>query len=146
MTNKLDDMIELPKSQPKKTYKEDLDYEMVMVKMPRCMSFLGSTNAYDEHIGSLGKMNNGVGNTSPQSTPLVLPSFEVYTPPMTYPEEVEETIGIRWREVPNNDEPEPQLLPKSPSLDETASQIQRDTVTTKTKTASQDLTIVTSVI
>nr|GEU58771.1 ribonuclease H-like domain-containing protein [Tanacetum cinerariifolium] len=48
----------LPKSQPKKTYKEDLECETVMVKMPRCMSFLGSTNAYDEPIGSLGMMNN----------------------------------------------------------------------------------------
>nr|GFA80592.1 hypothetical protein [Tanacetum cinerariifolium] len=34
MTHKLDDMIELPKSQPKETYKEDLESEMVMVKVP----------------------------------------------------------------------------------------------------------------
>nr|GEU41488.1 hypothetical protein [Tanacetum cinerariifolium] len=53
MTHKLDDMIELPESQPKKIYKEDLECEMVRVKIPRCMSFLGSTNAYDEPIGSL---------------------------------------------------------------------------------------------
>ncbi|GJT63989.1 hypothetical protein Tco_1015469 [Tanacetum coccineum] len=50
MTHLLDD-IELPKSQPKKTYKDDLECEMVMVKMPRCMSYLGSTNTYDEPIG-----------------------------------------------------------------------------------------------
>nr|GEX01072.1 hypothetical protein [Tanacetum cinerariifolium] len=31
MTHKLDDMIELPKSQPKETYKEDLECDMVMV-------------------------------------------------------------------------------------------------------------------
>ncbi|GJU78153.1 hypothetical protein Tco_1275223 [Tanacetum coccineum] len=37
----------------KRTYKEDLECEMVMVKMPRCMSWLGSTDAYDEPIGSL---------------------------------------------------------------------------------------------
>ncbi|GJU07694.1 hypothetical protein Tco_1124124 [Tanacetum coccineum] len=30
-------------------------------------------------------------NLSPQSSPQVLPSFKVYTPPVTYPEEVEET-------------------------------------------------------
>ncbi|GKB44242.1 hypothetical protein Tco_0889184 [Tanacetum coccineum] len=30
----------------------------------------------------------------PQSTPQVLPSFEEYIPPATYPEEVEETLGI----------------------------------------------------
>ncbi|GKC08802.1 hypothetical protein Tco_1000412 [Tanacetum coccineum] len=35
-----------------------------------------------------------VENSNPQSTPQVLPSFEEYTPPLTHPEEVEETIGI----------------------------------------------------
>nr|GEU59664.1 hypothetical protein [Tanacetum cinerariifolium] len=35
-----------------------------------------------------------VENPNPQSTPQVLPSFEEYTPPVTHPEEVEETIGI----------------------------------------------------
>ncbi|GJT47083.1 hypothetical protein Tco_0955798 [Tanacetum coccineum] len=33
-------------------------------------------------------------NSNPQSSPQVFPSFEVYTPLVTYPEEVEETIGI----------------------------------------------------
>ncbi|GKD79263.1 hypothetical protein Tco_1341884 [Tanacetum coccineum] len=33
-------------------------------------------------------------NSSPQSFTQVLPSFEIYTPPVTYPKEVEETIGI----------------------------------------------------
>ncbi|GKC88078.1 hypothetical protein Tco_1148727 [Tanacetum coccineum] len=33
-------------------------------------------------------------NMSPLDTPQVIPSFEVYTPPVTYPDEVEETIGI----------------------------------------------------
>ncbi|GJY06241.1 hypothetical protein Tco_0373295 [Tanacetum coccineum] len=33
-----------------------------------------------------------VENPDPQSTPQVFPSFEEYTPPVTYPEEVEETI------------------------------------------------------
>ncbi|GJS40141.1 hypothetical protein Tco_0565184 [Tanacetum coccineum] len=94
MTRKLDDMIELPKSQPKRTYKEDLECEMLMIKIPSCMSFLGCTNAYDEPIGNLGKMGDEVQNPSPQSIPQVLPSFEAYTPPVTYPEEVEETLGI----------------------------------------------------
>nr|GEV12856.1 UBN2 domain-containing protein [Tanacetum cinerariifolium] len=35
MTHKLDDMVELPELQPKKTYKEDLECEIVMVKIPR---------------------------------------------------------------------------------------------------------------
>ncbi|GKE85324.1 hypothetical protein Tco_1559066, partial [Tanacetum coccineum] len=30
---------------------------------------------------------------NPQSTPQVLPSFEEYIPPVTYPEEVQETLG-----------------------------------------------------
>ncbi|GJZ27114.1 hypothetical protein Tco_0571367 [Tanacetum coccineum] len=44
-----------------------------------------------------------VDNPSPQSTPQVLPSFEVYTPPVTYPEEVEETIGIPIEVEPLNE-------------------------------------------
>ncbi|GJY61426.1 hypothetical protein Tco_0462083 [Tanacetum coccineum] len=34
-----------------------------------------------------------VKNPNPQITPQVLLSFEEYTPPVTYPEEVEETLG-----------------------------------------------------
>nr|GEX20257.1 hypothetical protein [Tanacetum cinerariifolium] len=51
MTRKLDDMIELPKSQPKKTYKEDLECDLDM-------------------------MEDKVDNLSPQSTPQVLSIFE----------------------------------------------------------------------
>ncbi|GKE36395.1 hypothetical protein Tco_1459800, partial [Tanacetum coccineum] len=64
MTRKLDDMIELPKSQPKRTYNEDLECEIVMVKMPKCMSCLD-----DEPIGDLDTMEDKVDNPSPQSTP-----------------------------------------------------------------------------
>ncbi|GKE57388.1 hypothetical protein Tco_1496573, partial [Tanacetum coccineum] len=81
----------------------------------------------------------------PQSTPQVLPSFEVYTLPITYPEEVEETLGtpievepleetqikdlclntcnrdipLSFRKVPSFDEskPQPQPLRNCPSLD-----------------------------
>ncbi|GJY10125.1 hypothetical protein Tco_0378310 [Tanacetum coccineum] len=114
-----------------------------MVKIPRCMSWLGSTDAYDEPIGSLGMMDNEVGNTSPQITPQIIPSFEEYTPPVTYTKEVEETLGtpmevepldqtkledvsltnhnisLSSREVLIFDEPEPQPqpLPSYPSLD-----------------------------
>ncbi|GJX06742.1 hypothetical protein Tco_0194674 [Tanacetum coccineum] len=124
MTHKLDNMIELPELQSKETYKEDLECKMVMVEMPRCMSWLGSTNAYDERIGSLGMMDNEL---------------------VTYPKEVEETLGtsmevepldhikledvgldtcnhdipISSREVPSFDElePQPQPLPNCLSLD-----------------------------
>ncbi|GJZ53757.1 hypothetical protein Tco_0608642 [Tanacetum coccineum] len=101
------------------------------------MSWLGSTDAYDEPIGSLGMMDKEVGNASLQSTLQILPSFEEYTPPVTYLEEVEETIGIPMevkledlslntcshdlflssKEAPSVDELEPQLLPNFPSLD-----------------------------
>nr|GEV75890.1 ribonuclease H-like domain-containing protein [Tanacetum cinerariifolium] len=84
-----------------------------------------------------------VENTNPQSTPQVLPSFEENTPPVTYPDKVEEIIRIpievepldempledlglntcnhdiplSYREIPCFDEPEPQLLPNSSFLD-----------------------------
>ncbi|GJY51337.1 reverse transcriptase domain-containing protein [Tanacetum coccineum] len=94
--------------------------------------------AYDEPIGDLDMMNDKVDNPSSQST-----QFEEYTPPLTYPEEVEETIGILMevepldhtnledlglntcshdlflssREIPSVDESEPQLLPNFSPLD-----------------------------
>ncbi|GKE45924.1 hypothetical protein Tco_1473208, partial [Tanacetum coccineum] len=90
--------------------------------------------AYDEPMGDI---EDKVDNPSPQSTPQVFPSIEVYTPPVTYPEEVDETIGISMevehlnhakledlglntcshdlslssREIPSIDEPEPQPQP-----------------------------------
>ncbi|GJU75519.1 hypothetical protein Tco_1272589 [Tanacetum coccineum] len=112
-----------------------------MVKIPRCMAWLGSTNKYDGTIGSLGMMENEGVNTSPQDTSQILPSLEEYTPPVTYPEEVEETLGtpmevepldqtkledvsltnhnisLSSREIPSVDEPKPQLLPNSSPLD-----------------------------
>ncbi|GJU35528.1 hypothetical protein Tco_1183882 [Tanacetum coccineum] len=140
MTGKIDDMIELPKSQSKRTYKEDLECEMVMVKMPKCMSWLD-----DEPIGDLDMIEDEAENPSPQSSPQVLLSFKECTPPVTYPEEADETIGIpieiepldhtkledaclntyshdlflSSREVPsfNKSEPQPQPLPSCPSLD-----------------------------
>nr|GEV10688.1 hypothetical protein [Tanacetum cinerariifolium] len=56
-------------------------------------------------------MDNEVGVTSPESTTQTLSSFEEYTPPVTYLEEVEKM------EVPSFDEPEPQPLLNNPSLD-----------------------------
>ncbi|GJY45300.1 hypothetical protein Tco_0434363 [Tanacetum coccineum] len=53
-----------------------------------------SSDAYDEPIGGLCMMNNKLENPSSQSTLQVLPSFEKYAPPVTYPEEVKETIGV----------------------------------------------------
>lgn len=107
------------------------------------MSWLGTTIIQDEHIGDLDTRNDEVSNISPLNTPQVLPSFEAPTPPVTYPEEVEETLGIPMeveplnqiqlediglntcsdnltlssREFPSVDEPEPQPLHTFPSLD-----------------------------
>ncbi|GJW34750.1 hypothetical protein Tco_0057670 [Tanacetum coccineum] len=53
MTCKLDDMIELPKTQPKRTYNEDLECEIIMVKIPKCMAWLD-----DEPIGDLDMMED----------------------------------------------------------------------------------------
>ncbi|GJU30337.1 hypothetical protein Tco_1173926 [Tanacetum coccineum] len=97
---------------------------------------------YDEPIGDLDTMEDKVDNPSPQSTPQVLPSFEVYTPPVTHLKEIKETIGFSmeveplnqtqledlglntcshdlsfsFREFPNVDEPKPQSLSNFPSL------------------------------
>ncbi|GKC49028.1 putative reverse transcriptase domain-containing protein [Tanacetum coccineum] len=103
-----------------------------------CMAWLD----YDEHVDSLSTMDNEVGVTSPESTTQTLPLFEEYTPPVTYPKEVEKTLGtsieieplnkikleevglncnhntpFSSREVPSFDGPEPQPLLNSPSLD-----------------------------
>nr|GEV04682.1 integrase, catalytic region, zinc finger, CCHC-type, peptidase aspartic, catalytic [Tanacetum cinerariifolium] len=116
--------------------------EVVKVRMPKCMSFL---DAYGEPICDLDLMKDKVDNPSPQSTPQVLSSFEVYLPPVTYLEEVEKTFGtpmevepldhikieyldldtysydlfLSFREVPSFDEPKPQPnpLPSCPPLD-----------------------------
>nr|GEX44019.1 hypothetical protein [Tanacetum cinerariifolium] len=114
--------------------------DMVRVQVPRCMSWLN----HDEHVDSLSMMDNEVGVTSPKSTIQTLPSFEEYTPPVTYPEEVEKTLGtpinieplnetkleevglncnhntpLCSREVRSFDksEPQPQPLPNCPPLD-----------------------------
>ncbi|GJV86053.1 hypothetical protein Tco_1525951 [Tanacetum coccineum] len=112
--------------------------DMVRVQVPRCMPWLD----YDEHVDSPSMMNNEAGVTSSESTTQILPSFEEYTPPVTYREKVEKTLGspieveplnktkleevglncnhntpLSSREVPSFDGNEPQPLLKSPSLD-----------------------------
>ncbi|GJW93741.1 hypothetical protein Tco_0173413 [Tanacetum coccineum] len=112
--------------------------DMARVHVPRCMAWLD----YDEHVDSLSTMDNEVGVTSPEITTQTLPLFEEYTPLVTYPEEVEKTLGtpieveplnetkqeevglnydhntpINYREVPSFDGPEPQPLLNNTSLD-----------------------------
>jgi hypothetical protein len=133
---------------------EDDPYDSdIEVEMPReALEILGKMLGLDynkthvEDIGDLDTRSDEVNNMSPQSTPQVLPSFDAYTPPMTYPKEVEKTIGapieveplnqaqleniglntcnhnlsLSSKEVPSFDEPEPQPkpLPNLPSLDQ----------------------------
>ncbi|GKA66802.1 hypothetical protein Tco_0766610 [Tanacetum coccineum] len=96
----------------------------------------GWNNPIFPEEGSLTYKNANI-DANPQSSPQVFPSFEVYTPPVTYLEEVEDTTGIPMevepldhmkledlglntyshdvflssREIPSVDELEPQLLP-----------------------------------
>ncbi|GKB19085.1 hypothetical protein Tco_0853008 [Tanacetum coccineum] len=102
------------------------------VLVPSCMAWLN----YDEHVDSLSTLDNEVGVTSLESTTQTLPSFKEYTPPVTYPEDVEKTLGtpieveplnktklegiglncnhntpISYWEVPSFDKPEPQPQP-----------------------------------
>ncbi|GJS32664.1 hypothetical protein Tco_0531046 [Tanacetum coccineum] len=129
-----------PTQQERQSKAQLVENGVVRVIIPKCMSWL---DAYDEPIGDLDMMEDKVDNPSPQCTPQVLPSFKVYTPPVTYLEETHETIGIpievkpldhmkledlglntcshdlfpNSREFPSVDEPEPQLLPNLPFLD-----------------------------
>lgn len=132
---------------------EDDPYDSdIEVEMPReALEILGKMLGLDynkthvEDIGDRDTGNDEVNNIRSLSPPQVLPSFEAHIPPVTYPEEVEETIGapievepldqaqlenigfntysddlfFSSKEVPNFDEPEPQPkpLPKLPSLD-----------------------------
>ncbi|GJY81595.1 hypothetical protein Tco_0494346 [Tanacetum coccineum] len=66
--------------------------------IPKCIAWLD-----DEPIRDLNTIEDKVDNPSPQSTPQVLPSFEVYIPPVTYPEEVDETIGTPIEVEPLNE-------------------------------------------
>jgi hypothetical protein len=116
---------------------EDDPYDSdIEVEMPReAREILGRMLGLDPDTWS-----DEVNNISPQNTQ---PSFEAHTPPVTYPEEVEETLGIPMevepldqapledvglntcsdnltpssREFPSVDEPEPQSLHTFPSLD-----------------------------
>nr|GEX64637.1 hypothetical protein [Tanacetum cinerariifolium] len=95
----------------------------------------------EEKVKQLEEYMGVIGN--PQSTLQVLPSFEEYTPCVSYPEEVKETLGIpievepldepqledlglntcnhditlSSKEIPSVDEPEAQLLLNSSPLD-----------------------------
>ncbi|GJX70140.1 hypothetical protein Tco_0307311 [Tanacetum coccineum] len=58
---------------------------------------------YDKNVDSLSTMDNKEGVTSLESTTQTLPSFEEYTPPVTYPKEVEKTLGTPIEVEPLNE-------------------------------------------
>ncbi|GJT83585.1 hypothetical protein Tco_1057927 [Tanacetum coccineum] len=114
MTYKLDDMIELPKSHPKETYKEDLDSEMVMVKIPRCMQWL---DTYDEPIGDLDIMEDEAENPSPLRTPREDEHLDQTKLEDVGLDTCNHEIPLSSKEILSVDELEPQLLPNFPPLD-----------------------------
>ncbi|GJZ08868.1 hypothetical protein Tco_0543151 [Tanacetum coccineum] len=73
--------------------------DMVRVLVPRCIAWLD----YDKHVDSLSTMDNEVGVTRPESTTQTLPSFKEYTLPVTYPKEVEKTLGTPIEVEPLNE-------------------------------------------
>ncbi|GKF58737.1 hypothetical protein Tco_0172274, partial [Tanacetum coccineum] len=70
--------------------------DMVKVQVPRCMAWLD----YDEHVDNLSTMDNEVGVTNPESTTQTLLEC---TPLVTYPEEVEKTLGTPIEVEPLNE-------------------------------------------
>ena len=85
--------VELPSCMSGIDFSKTYDTHEVRVEPPSCMSWLGTTIIQDEHIGDLDTRNDEVNNISPPSAPQPPPSFEAHTPPVTYPEKVEETLG-----------------------------------------------------
>ncbi|GJV33328.1 putative reverse transcriptase domain-containing protein [Tanacetum coccineum] len=95
----------------------------------------GDLRKFSDIGACLSTIDNDIGVTSPESTTQTLPSFEEYTLPVTYPEEIEKTLGtsieveplnetkleevglncnhktpLSSKEVPSFDRPEPQPL------------------------------------
>ncbi|GKA27033.1 hypothetical protein Tco_0713201 [Tanacetum coccineum] len=148
MTHELDDMIELPKSQPKRTYNEDLECRIVMVKMHKCMAWSDDEpiEEVEETIGSLMEVEP-LDHMKLEDLGLNTNTYDLF---------------LSSRELSSVDELEPQLLPNFSPLDvslggkrgtdppinsyipgsfriksvETASRFTRDAVTTTPVTAS----------
>ena len=74
------------------SYESDQEFEMGF-EIPRCMLGIDFNKTHNKLIGSLDTRKDEVNIISPLSTPQLPPSFEAYTPLVTYPEEVDEIIG-----------------------------------------------------
>lgn len=88
-------------------YDSDIEVEMPREALEILVKMLGLdyNKTHVEDIGDLDTRNDEVENLSPPSTPQVLPSFEAHTPLVTYPEEVEETLGIPMEVEPLDQAP-----------------------------------------
>jgi hypothetical protein len=73
------------------SYESDQEFEMNRkgFEIPRCMLGIDFSKIHNKHIGDLDVMEDKVKGSSLLSTPHLPPSFDAYTPPVTYPEEVE---------------------------------------------------------
>ncbi|GKA64210.1 hypothetical protein Tco_0763816 [Tanacetum coccineum] len=114
MTHKLDDMIELPKSQLKKTYEDDLECEMVMVKMPRKYKPTRyPTNPTITTCDLPGRSRRDFRNTDRGR---ILDETQLHDLGLNT---CNHDIPLSSREVPSFDEPQPlpNPLPNCPSLD-----------------------------
>ncbi|GJS59378.1 hypothetical protein Tco_0654162 [Tanacetum coccineum] len=112
MTHKLDDMIELLKSQPKRTYNKDLECEIVMVKMPKYMAWLD-----DEPIGI------HTARDSPKEVEETI-GIPIEVEPLDHMKLEDLGLNINTHDLflssngfPSVDESEPQLLPNFSPLD-----------------------------
>ncbi|GKF29739.1 hypothetical protein Tco_0096081, partial [Tanacetum coccineum] len=103
MTRELDNMIELPKSQPKRTYNKDLECEIVMVKVHKCMAWLD-----DEPIEEV-EDTIGIPMEVEPLDHMKLEDLGLNT--NTY------DLFLSSRELSSVDELEPQLLPNFSPLD-----------------------------
>nr|GEX26398.1 reverse transcriptase domain-containing protein [Tanacetum cinerariifolium] len=134
-------ILEILPEHPSDTYVFTVKME-ILLELTLSKLLVGIEKEAVKHVDSLSTMDNEVGVTSLESTIQTLPSFEEYTPPVNYPEEVKKTLGtpieveplnetkleevglncnhitpFSSREVCSFDGPEPQPLLNSPSLD-----------------------------
>ncbi|GJU62370.1 hypothetical protein Tco_1244205 [Tanacetum coccineum] len=96
--------------------KPAIQWELLVLKPTSLGDAFSLARVTEARLGDQVEMHRGitwdkVENPNPQSTPQVLPSLEESTPPVTYPDEIEEIIGIPI------EKPQTQPFPYFPSLE-----------------------------
>nr|GEV12591.1 DNA helicase Pif1-like protein [Tanacetum cinerariifolium] len=102
MTSKLDDIIKFPKSQPKRTYNEDLECKIVMVKMPKCMVWFNDEPIEVEETIGIPIEVEPLDHMKLEDLGLNTNTYDLF---------------LSSKGFPSVDKPEPQLLPKFSPLD-----------------------------